>query len=107
MRIPGENMTFRTLLVVTALLAPMAAVAADPVDNGGEPDLSIAVKVGKSTTVIIQGAQATQAVNGEIAEIVRGETNQVLVVGIAEGETSALIPRKGEKPFRLAVRVTK
>ena len=99
-------MTFRTLLMMAAFLAPMVGLAADEKANEKrQPDLVIAVKVGKSTSVIVKGAHEVRTLDRRIADVVMGETNQVMVEGLTIGETSAQILRKGEPTFLLVVQV--
>lgn len=104
-------MTFRTLLVVAALFAPMVALAADPKADQKEEDkpadLRIAVKLGQVKSVIIAGAREVKMADKTVAAVSMGEPNQVMVEALGLGETSAQITRRGEPSFKLVVQVVR
>ena len=103
-------MNVRKVLLMTALLAPLAGFGQGDERKEKEvtePDLIISVRAGKATTVLVQGAKDVRTSDQGVADVAMGEPNQLLVEGLRVGEVSAQVARKGDRNFKLVVRVVK
>jgi hypothetical protein len=104
-------MNLRTLIAMGALLLAPTGFAGDrdqkDPSKENEPDLVVAVRIGKEKSVLIPGAKDLRVSDKGIASVGIAEPGQVNVVGERIGEVSVQVARGAkERNFRLVVKVT-
>ena len=104
-------MNLRTLIAMAALLVPTVGFAGDrdakDSNKPSEPDLVVAVRIGKERSVLVAGAKDLRVSEKGIAEVGIAEPGQINVTGVRVGEVSVQVARHGsEKNFKLLVKVT-